>query len=70
MKLQNRFNLIKILLISMLASLLALGMQGDGGLVGIITPYLVGILTLLFIALPIEVILRKAFGASLFDLVR
>lgn len=70
MNFRNRMSTFKVVLISVMLGFLALGQEADGGLVGIITPYLVAILTLLFIALPVEVILRKAFGASLFDLVR
>ncbi len=69
MKPENRFANFKLALISIMISFLALG-QADGGLVGILTPYIVAITVLTLIVLPLEVLVRIVFNASIIDLVR
>ena len=54
---------------SIFLSFLALG-QADGGLVAILSPYIVAIFTLGLMVLPVEVFVRIVFNASLIDLVR
>ncbi len=69
MKIRNNFSAFMAVLISIFLSFLALG-QADGGLVAILSPYIVAIFTLGLMVLPVEVFVRVVFKASLIDLVR
>lgn len=69
MELKEKVFYLMVVLTSITITLIGLG-QSDGGLTGILTPYLSAILLLIVIVLPVELILRKAFGWSLVDLVR
>lgn len=70
MNLRNHTTRMNLVFWTFIIALATLGQQADGGLVGIMTPYLNAILILLFVILPVEVILRKGFGVSLIDLFR
>ncbi len=69
MNMKHKFSVSLTVLISIFLSFLALG-QADGGLVAILSPYIVAIFTLGLMVLPVEVFVRIVFNASLIDLVR
>ena len=69
MKFENKLATMKIVMLTIVLGFLALG-QADGGLVGILTPYIVAITVLTLIVLPLEVLVRIVFNASIIDLVR
>ncbi len=70
MEYKQRVTPYLVVFASFLLGLIAVGQNSDGGLKGILTPYLDAILAIILIILPIEVILRIVFKASLLDMVR